>query len=131
MLADLILALHFAFVVFVIAGALLILAGRLRRWHWTGNPVFRFAHLAAVLFVAIETLLGLACPLTVWEAALRGDAHDQRGFIAHWLGALLYYDWPAWVFTALYVSFAGLVALLYLWAPPQYHRHPPRGAHQQ
>ncbi len=129
MLADLILAVHFAFVLFVVAGALLIVAGRLCRWRWIGNRAFRLTHLCAVLFVAVEALLGLACPLTVWEAALRGEAADEHGFIAYWLGALLYYDWPQWVFTAIYLAFAALVVLLYRWAPPRYRGQRPHGAH--
>jgi len=116
--ADLILVLHFAFVLFVVGGLLLILAGAWRGWRWIRSPVFRYAHLAAILVVAAEALLGVACPLTVWEDALRGHA-GGAGFIERWVGGLLYYDLPGWVFTAVYVSFAALVAYVLWYIPPQ------------
>ena len=119
MLADLILYLHFAFVSFVILGTLCIVLGKPLRWGWTRNLRFRLAHLAAIVFVAAEALLGIACPLTVWEDRLRGTSTDETGFIAHRLREILYFDWPAWVFTVLYLAFAVLVALLYRWSPPR------------
>lgn len=119
MLADLVLYAHFAFVAFVILGAAGIVFGKILHWGWTGNAPFRFAHLAAILFVAIEALLGVACPLTIWENRLRGETGDGIGFLAYWVHEFLYYDFPAWAFTALYLSFALFVALLYWWSPPR------------
>jgi hypothetical protein len=75
-------------------------------------------HLGAVALVAIEALLGVACPLTVLEDALRPGTQSQAGFIQRWLQALIYWDWPLWVFTALYVGFALLAALTYRLLPP-------------
>ena len=123
MLADLVLYVHFAFVAFVVAGALCVVLGRILRWEWTRNARFRFAHLAAILFVAAEALLGIACPLTTWENRLRGDSPDGAGFIAYWLREFLYYDFPAWAFTTLYLAFAVFVALLYWWSPPRFQSH--------
>jgi hypothetical protein len=116
--ADLILALHFGFVLFVVGGLALILLGAWRGWAWVRAPVFRYAHLAAICFVAAEALLGVACPLTVWEDALRG-VEPEQGFIERWVGGFLFYDLPAWVFTCLYVSFAVLVALALWRIPPR------------
>lgn len=120
MLADLVLFTHFAFVAFVVLGALCIVLGKLLSWHWTGNAFFRIAHLAAILFVAAEALLGIACPLTIWEDMLRGGSTASSGFVARWVRELLYYDFPAWVFTAIYLGFAAFVALLYWWSPPRF-----------
>ena len=120
MLADLVLCAHFAFVAFVVAGAICVALGKPLHWDWTRNARFRFAHLAAILFVAAEALLGVACPLTIWENRLRGDSTDDAGFIAHWLHQFLYYDFPAWAFTTLYLAFAVFVALLYWWSPPRF-----------
>ncbi|HKY02903.1 MAG TPA: DUF2784 domain-containing protein [Burkholderiales bacterium] len=121
--ADLLLALHFGFVAFVVGGLLFILVGALLDWQWIRNPLFRYAHLAAIVFVAAEALVGMACPLTVWEDRLRGTATDQS-FIERWLGRALYYDFPAWVFTLAYVSFAALVAYV-LWRIPPRPRSKP------
>lgn len=125
MLADLVLYVHFAFVAFVVLGALCIVAGKPLRWAWTRNRLFRHLHLAAILFVAAETLLGIACPLTVWEQRLRGVNGDS-GFIAGWVQSILFYDLPGWVFATAYVGFAAFVLLLYRWSPPQPRA---RGAH--
>src|SRR5687768_4407018 len=116
MLADLVLYAHFAFVAFVVLGALCIVLGKLLQWDWTRDARFRIAHLTAILFVAAEALLGLTCPLTAWEDRLRGTSAGSAGFIAYWVRELLYYDFPAWVFTTVYLSFAGFVALLYRWS---------------
>jgi hypothetical protein len=117
-LADAILVVHFAFVAFVVGGFALILAGALAGWRWVRNRTFRYAHLGAIVFVAAEALLGIACPLTVWEDALRRASPDAPGFVARWVGRLLYYDLPAWVFTTAYVVFAIAVAVTLRLLPP-------------
>jgi hypothetical protein len=110
--ADALLFLHAMFVVFVVAGLVLIFAGGVRGWRWVRNPWFRWAHLAAIAFVVVQAWLGRICPLTAWELALReraGDAVYTGSFIAYWLDALLYYQAPAWVFTLVYSVFGALV----------------------
>jgi hypothetical protein len=108
-LADLILVVHFAFVLFVSGGLLLIWIGAAAGWRWVRNFGFRVAHLAAISFVALEGPLGMECPLTEWEDALRG-APAATSFIARWLHGLLFYSFPEWIFTTTYVVFALLVA---------------------
>lgn len=95
---------------FVVGGFALVWIGHFAGWRWTGNRVFRSLHLAAITFVAVESLIGMVCPLTQWEDTLRGET-SERSFIARWLHAILFYDLPEWVFTALYVAFAVLTAL--------------------
>jgi hypothetical protein len=119
-LADLVLIVHFAFVLFVVGGLALTWIGAAAGWHWVRNFRFRAAHLAAIAFVAGESLLGIWCPLTVWEARLRGVG-AEKSFIAEWVHRLLYYDLPEWMFTVMYVLF-GLAVLLTWW------RLPPRRA---
>lgn len=112
MAADALLVLHVLFVAFVIGGLLLILSGWVRGWSWVRNPWFRSAHLAAIGVVVIQAWLGRICPLTIWEMALReraGGAVYPGGFVAHWLGELLYYQAPAWVFAVAYTLFGILV----------------------
>ena len=65
-LADAVLVVHVLFVLFVVGGFVLILAGA-GRWSWIGNRTFRVSHVAAIVFVAVEALLGFTCPLTLWE----------------------------------------------------------------
>src|ERR1700689_954096 len=103
LLADLIVAIHSAYVAFVVVGQALILVGLLRRWRWVRNWWFRVAHLVAIVVVALETAFNIPCPLTVWEQRLREMAGDEvsRGtFIGDLLHNLIFVDAPPWAFTA-------------------------------
>lgn len=119
--ADAVLALHVLFVVFVVAGLALVFVGKLAGWSWVHNRRFRILHLIAIGIVVLQSWLGVICPLTSLEMALRaraGDATYAGSFIAHWLDALLYYQAPAWVFAACYTLFGGLVVASWFWVRP-------------
>lgn len=121
LLADAVLALHVAVVVFVVVGLVLVVAGNLRNWHWVNALWFRLAHLAAIAFVVAESWLGWTCPLTTLEMWLRAKAAAPTyagSFIEHWLQRLLYYDAPAWVFTLGYSLFGLLVLATWWYFPP-------------
>ncbi len=75
-LADLVLASHVLVVVFVIVGLLLIVAGNLLQWRWAKAVWFRATHLLAIAIVVAESWLGITCPLTSLERALREKAHQ-------------------------------------------------------
>lgn len=120
-LADAVLALHVALVLFVVAGLVLVVGGNVRRWGWVNHLWFRLLHLAAIAVVVGEAWLGVVCPLTTLEMWLRAQAGAARyggGFIEHWLGRLLYYDAPAWVFTSAYTLFGAAVVASWWWFPP-------------
>ena len=116
--ADAILLIHFVFVLFIVGGLALTWLGAWRGWHWVRGLAFRLAHLAAIVFVACEALIGMACPLTLWEDVLRGVT-NEKSFIARWVHQLMFYSAPEWVFTALYVGFALIVAATFWFVPPQ------------
>jgi len=120
-LADIVLIVHFLFVAFVVGGLALIWIGAAAGWQWVRNFWFRVAHLAAIVFVAGEALVGVWCPLTVWEDALRG-VHGEKSFVARWIHRLLFYDFPGWVFTVAYVLFALVVIATLVWLPPRQRR---------
>jgi hypothetical protein len=119
--ADALLVVHFAIVVFIVGGLLLTWAGALLGWNWVRNPWFRYAHLGAIVFVALEALIGMMCPLTVWEDMLRGGSRPDS-FIGRWVQRLLYYRAPEWVFTTLYVGWAAATALTLWLLPPRSRR---------
>jgi hypothetical protein len=116
--ADAILVVHAAFVLFVVGGLLATWIGLALDRPFARNAWFRGAHLAAIAFVVAETLLGFMCPLTIWEDALRGETSGQ-GFIQRWVHAWLFYNWPPWVFNMIYVAFGGLVAWTWVRFPPR------------
>jgi hypothetical protein len=117
-LADAVLVVHAALVVFIVGGLVAVWVGAAFNWRWVRGRGFRGVHLAAICVVALLALLGVACPLTVLEDALRHDAGATQGFVQRWVGRLLYYELPAWVFTVAYAGFAALVALTWRLVPP-------------
>lgn len=120
--ADVLLFGHVLFVLFVVFGLVLIFIGKSAAWAWVRNPWFRIVHLAAIGIVATQSWIGVICPLTTWEMALRqraGELTYSGSFISHWLETLLYYQAPAWVFAACYAAFAALVAASWFWVRPR------------
>jgi hypothetical protein len=120
--ADLVLAAHASFVVFVILALVLVLVGGVRGWSWVRNPWFRLVHLLAIGFVVAQAWLQAICPLTTLEMALRsraGDAVYRGSFIAHWMEALLYYQAPQWVFAVCYTAFGLLVLASWIIVRPR------------
>lgn len=91
--ADAVVALHLAFILFVVLGGLL--AWRDLRFAWL--------HLPAAAWGAFAELTGTICPLTPLENALRmraGQAGYEGGFIDRYLVPIIY---PAGLTPALQV----------------------------
>ena len=120
-LADVILLVHALFVAGVVGCVPLILVGRFLRWRWVQNPGFRLGHLSMIGFVVFEVMVGMRCPLTVWEHRLRdhGQTPEAPGqdCIAYWVGHFLYHAYPPWVFSALYIGFGVVVLSLFYFVP--------------
>lgn len=120
--ADALLFMHVLFVVFVIFGLILIYVGKVRVWSWIRNPWFRLIHIVVVGVVVVQSWLGLICPLTTIEMALRSRAGDEvysESFISHWLQTILYYDAPPWIFVVCYTVFGALVIASWIWIRPR------------
>lgn len=122
LLADALLLLHAGIVLFVVLGLPAVVLGNLRGWSWVNRRRWRLAHLAAIGVVALQAWLGQICPLTTWEMALRaqaGQAVYGGSFVAHWVGRLLYWDLPPWVFVLAYTAFGAAVAAAWWRWPPR------------
>lgn len=122
LLADILLVLHASFVVFVVSGLVLIIAGKAFSWAWVRNRWFRIIHLGCIGIVVVQSWFGIICPLTTLEMALRakgGGAAYEGTFISHWLGEFLYYEAPAWVFLLVYTVFGMLVVFTWFRVPPR------------
>jgi hypothetical protein len=109
LLADGLVALHLAFIVFVLFGGLLVLRRR----------VWSVLHLPAVAWAAFAELTATTCPLTPLENALRrraGDAGYAGGFIEHYVIPVIY---PAGLTPRIQLLLGGFVValnlLVYLW----------------
>ena len=115
LLADLVVGVHFLFVLFVLLGGLLVL-----RW-----PRLAYVHLPAAAWGVLIELTGWVCPLTPLEQSLRLSAGEQGysgSFIEHWVGRILFHDWSEQTFTFIYAGFFILVGLTFWVVRPQRRR---------
>ena len=108
LLADLLVGFHFLYVCFTVGGEACILLGAFFKWKFIRNMTLRIVHLVAVLVVSLESVIGMLCPLTDWEYELRQLAgqnmQEELSFIARLLRMIIFYDFPPWFFTLLYIS---------------------------
>ncbi len=100
-LANFVLVVHFAFIIFVVAGGFLAL-----RWRWA--PLMHFPAVAWGVFVELS---GRVCPLTPLENAFRcaaGASGYSGGFLEQYLVPLIY---PADLSRSLQVLLAALAVV--------------------
>jgi hypothetical protein len=124
-LADVVVAVHFSYVAFVLVGMAAILVGLLRRWAWVRNFWFRVAHLLAIGVVVLESVCGVTCPLTTWENELRAAAgipNAPGSFIGRVLHDCLFFELPQSdiTFTISYSFFGLAVFCVWIVAPPRW-----------
>jgi hypothetical protein len=127
LLANVVLLLHVAVVMFVVGGLVFIIVGNLRAWRWVNALWFRAAHLTAIAVVVAEAWFGAVCPLTVLEMWLRVKARATTyagSFIEYWLQRILYYEAPSWVFALGYSLFGLAVVATWWYFPPRFSRRP-------
>ncbi|MFH0812792.1 MAG: DUF2784 domain-containing protein [Pseudomonadota bacterium] len=102
--ADIVVVVHFAFVLFSVFGGFLVL--RWRRCAWIQVPVF--------LWAALIEFEGWICPLTPLENWFReqgGEAANQTGFIEHYILPVLY---PTELTRSLQIALGVLVFVINL-----------------
>jgi Protein of Unknown function (DUF2784) len=83
--ADLVVVIHFAFVIFAVLGGILVL--KRKKWAWM--------HVPSLLWAALIEFADWMCPLTWLEDWLRekGGATSYSGdFVGHYLLPVLYPD---------------------------------------
>ncbi len=119
--ADAILLMHLAIVLFNTLGLVLVWMGAWLGWRWVRNFALRVTQLLLMAYIALQSVLGQICPLTLLEDALRGTA-DERGFIARWASALLFWNAPPWVFVAGYVAWFALMVSTWFAVKPLHRR---------
>jgi len=123
-LADVLVAIHVAYVSYVVFGQLAIWLGLVLRWAWIRNPWFRWTHLVMILIVGGEAALGITCPLTRWEENLRqlaGQPTTGESFVGRLLHNLIFVDWSPRIVEGLHIAFALLVLGTFVLVPPRRH----------
>jgi hypothetical protein len=119
--ATLILLIHLAIAAFNVFGLVVIPVGKWLGWRFVRRFWWRFAHVLTLAVVALQAVLGRACFLTLWEAAVRaeGDVATPPPLIATWINGVLYWPLPLWVFAAGYVAVLLYALFLWRWVPPR------------
>ncbi len=117
LLADIVMLLHFSFILFAVLGAVLLL-----RW-----PRMIWLHLPAAIWAMAIQFYGGRCPLTPLENRLRamaGDASYHESFIEHYIGAIIY---PGEITSEIKILLGlGVLAInlgLYTWIFKRRRRH--------
>ena len=125
--ADLTVAIHVAYVAYVLLGQAAIVVAAPMKWQWARNPWFRFSHLIMIGVVAYEAIYHIRCPLSVWEEQLRvlaGQPFDGSDtFMGRILHNVLFVDnMPEIAFTIGYCGMALLVVQGLIMYPPRWFR---------
>ena len=113
--ADIVVVVHFAFVLFVVLGGLLVLKWRSLAW----------VHVPAVIWGVLIEYAGWICPLTPLEQRLRSatGASYNESFTAHYILPILY---PEALTRSLQLvlgtAVLALNAALYAWVLYRYWR---------
>jgi hypothetical protein len=120
LLADLLVAFHVGYVLFIVLGLLAIWTGCVLGWQWIHNRWFRSIHFLMIAIVAFEAIIGMDCPLTTWESALRhlgGQGTSDVSFVGWLLRSAIFVDLPEWALNMLHVTFA-IIVLGTFWIAP-------------
>jgi hypothetical protein len=94
-LADIIVMVHFAWILFMLVGFILTLRGFFYK-EFFNRWLFRMFHLFGIIYVSLLAMMGKYCPLTVWENTLR-SRYDPNlayagSFMIHYVEKLVYPD---------------------------------------
>jgi Protein of Unknown function (DUF2784) len=122
-LADLMVAIHVAYVSYVVFGQIAIWIGWACGRQFVRNFWFRATHLLAIAIVAFEEVFDIRCPLSVWEAQLRelaGQDVNGETFLGRLFHSLLFHDFERWAFTATHLAVFGVVALTIVLCRPRW-----------
>ena len=101
-MAASILALHLAWILWVIFGALVT----------RGRPLLSAIHIVSLLWGVIVEASPLPCPLTSAEQHFQTYEGE---FIAHYLDRIVYPDLPGWILTSVGIGVCVLNLVVYGW----------------
>lgn len=121
-LADIIVVIHFIWVLFMLVGFILTVAG----FWWRGffdKWLFRTLHMGGILFVGIMVALKQYCPLTLWENVLRAKYDPSLLYagscIVHYVQRLLYPDINPLIIRGVTTFIAFFTIVVFIIKPPE------------
>lgn len=109
-MVELVLASHFIVVLYLVVGFPVGL--------YYNHRLFRIIHASVLAAISLLMLLGIPCPLTIWEEMLRQNPVYEGSFIAGWLNRIIYLEGvnPQHV-VYLDIGFFLLVLFSFFWRP--------------
>jgi hypothetical protein len=119
LLAEAVLAIHLAIILFNLFGLVAVPLGALCDWPFVRILWWRVLHVLLLAAVAAQAVMGRACILTLWQYDLAGAATRPTPLIAGWIDRLVYWPLPLWVFAALYGLVFGYALALFWLVPPR------------
>ena len=109
-MVEVVLIIHFMVILFFVFGFPIAL--------YYNHRMFRIIHASGLAGVTVLMVLGIPCPLTIWEEILRENRLYGGSFIASWLNKIIYLEGIATeVVILLSVGFTILVASSFIWKP--------------
>ena len=115
---NLIIFIHFLIVLFITFLLFFIPIGYKFSWKFMRNKKLRLTHFLLMSFVTIETILGIACPLTTIENYLSDNKYDKT-FISFWMEKVISWDFPSSFFIILYSACLTWIIIMWKIYPPQ------------
>ena len=131
-LADLVVLIHFAWILFVLWGFILTVCSSISvyvlrtakdRWRtFFDRWIFRTIHLGGIVYVAILTVLGKYCPLTILENELREQYNTELtypgSFVVHYIEKIVYPEANFLLFVIPTIIIAVFTVLMFIIRPP-------------
>lgn len=121
-LADIIVAIHFVWILFMLIGFILTVRGFFNqaffdRW------LFRTLHLFGIAYVSLLAIMGRYCPLTLWENILRASYDPgltyPGSFMIHYFQKLVYPDVNPLIIRIPTTFIAIFTVLVFIIKPPE------------
>ncbi len=131
-LADLVVLIHFAWILFVLWGFILTVycsvsiyvlrAAKAKAKTFFDRWIFRTVHLAGIIYVAVLTIFEKLCPLTILENILR-QRYDPEltypgSFVMHYILKIVYPEANFLIFVIPTIFIALFSTLMYIIRPP-------------
>ena len=131
-LADLVVLIHFGWILFMLWGFILTICGSVcvyvlpaakgKGIKFFDRWIFRTVHLAGIVYVAILTVQGKYCPLTILENDLRGKYDAELAypgsFVVHYVEKIVYPEANFLVFVIPTTIIAVFTVLMFMIRPP-------------
>ena len=120
-LADTIVVIHFAWILFMLAGFVLTLCGFFWK-RFFDKWLFRIIHLCGIIYVALLAALRQYCPLTILENSLRLKYNTgvkyPGSFIVYYIEKLVYPDISVSIILIPTIFIAVFTVIIFIIRPP-------------